>query len=157
MLKEPKMKILANNIWRAQRVFFSHLVIMGVTIQDWDILNLLRDGLQMTDGAVASDEEDEDEDSADEARQSSSQHASEADLRTARRESASDAPGSIPGGSILSKMCSCGSRDVQVKTVVFHDNSANNSAPNNSTYEQLNRKRSSAAFDGNAAFSALKY
>ncbi len=44
MLKDPKIKILTNNLFRLHRTLYSEFVVLSVVITDWDILALLKFG-----------------------------------------------------------------------------------------------------------------
>ena len=58
-LIQLQIKILSGNIFRLQRTFYSHFVVLAVTIEDWDILALLKGKTELCEGEVESDGEEE--------------------------------------------------------------------------------------------------
>eukprot|EP00392_Amoebophrya_sp_AT5.2_P016777 g17073.t1 len=58
--KLPKMRILIQNLYRLQRTLYSHMVVMSITIADWDVLTLLNDGV-----ATATETQQEDAEEVD--------------------------------------------------------------------------------------------
>ncbi|CAD7933244.1 unnamed protein product [Amoebophrya sp. A25] len=58
-LYTPRTTILVQNLYRLQRTLCSHVVVMSVTISDWDVLSLLRDA---GDSAVGNEPEGDDDD-----------------------------------------------------------------------------------------------